>query len=72
MLIRHKRELGIKHITKVNVVLNDPARRSGDGMHLFYTITDVPQDEVTEPEQRQALTVRDEGKNVIRVHQMTW
>jgi hypothetical protein len=75
MLIRHKRELGLKHITKVTVVLNDKGTRRniGENLHIFYTIADVPQDEVTDPAQRRAvgaeskvLGVRNEGDNMMR------
>jgi hypothetical protein len=75
MLIRHKRELGLKHITKVTVVLNDKGTRKNNGakLHIFYTIADVPQDAVTDPEQKRAVTaesevlgVRNEGNNMIR------
>jgi hypothetical protein len=81
MLIRHKRELGLKHITKVTVVLNDKGtrRNNGENLHIFYTIADVLQDAVTDPEQGLAvraeskvLGIRNGGKNVIRVHTMTW
>jgi len=48
-------------------------------MHLFFSIGDVPQDEVTKPGeedketgrvQSNVLHVRDEGKHVIREHKV--
>jgi hypothetical protein len=78
MLIRHKCELGLKHITKVTVVLSDKGirRNNGKNPHIFYTIADVPQDGVTNPHQgrvesrSKVLNISNKGKNVIRVHTM--
>jgi hypothetical protein len=55
MLISHKAELGIKQITKVSVVTNEPKSKPRFGerpvrdLHLFFTIEDVPTSDVTEP-----------------------
>lgn len=62
MLIGHKAELGIKHITKINVITNAP-KRVGFGespvpdIHIFFEIEDV-------------RSANEEGKDVIRVHRL--
>ncbi|KAH7388645.1 hypothetical protein BKA66DRAFT_511037 [Pyrenochaeta sp. MPI-SDFR-AT-0127] len=56
MLIQHKAELGIKHITKVTVITNDvpPETRfkvtPRPYLHIFFHIEDVPADKVTDDE----------------------
>jgi hypothetical protein len=56
MLISHKAELGIKQITKVTVVTNEPKSKPKFGerpvrdLHLFFTIEDVATGDVTEPD----------------------
>ena len=86
MLAAHKAELGIKRITKANVVTNEKSpfkgRHNNFDMHILFSIEDVPSDEVTKPgEQATAkrevgrvdtkiLSVRNRGKNVVRLHTM--
>ncbi|KAH7080614.1 hypothetical protein BKA63DRAFT_563290 [Paraphoma chrysanthemicola] len=52
MLVGHKAELGIKHITKVTVVTQDPLPSRIEPkfkeMHLFFHIEDVPADKIPE------------------------
>ena len=58
---------------------SDGSRMVGEEMHLFFSIGDVPQDEVTKPGeedketgrvQSNVLHVRDEGKHVTREHKV--
>jgi cold shock CspA family protein len=50
MLVGHKAELGIKHITKVTIVTQDPLPSRIEPkfkeMDVFFHIEDVPPDEV--------------------------
>ena len=53
MLIGHKAELGIKHISRVTLVTNRVESKSNfidhrmKHMHLFFEIEDVPSDRIT-------------------------
>ncbi|KAF2856423.1 hypothetical protein T440DRAFT_439477 [Plenodomus tracheiphilus IPT5] len=52
LLLSHKAELGIKHVTRVTAVTNERKRNPSSGeqshseLHLFFTIEDVPAGEV--------------------------
>jgi hypothetical protein len=86
VLVGHKAELGIKHVTKVTIVTNEPVRsrfgeRPQTDMHIFFTIEDVPADKVTKDDPGEqkpgggelgstVLHVRNEGRDVIRIHTM--
>jgi hypothetical protein len=86
MLIQHKAELGIKRVSKVTVVTNEPSpkknRKLNKEMHIFFSFEDVPADSVTKPGEEKRtvvrremgrvesklLSVRDEGRNMVREH----
>ncbi|KAI4940565.1 hypothetical protein J4E86_010765 [Alternaria arbusti] len=65
-LATHKAELGIKRISKVTVVTNQPSpskkRRLPFDMHIFFAVEDVPQDEVTKPGGDDAAVKRETGR----------
>lgn len=76
MLIRHKAELGIKHITKVTVVMRDYPK-GGFGskykpdVHLFFHIEDVPNDQIPqdgELQERLRRTPTLNMSNEVSVH----
>lgn len=76
--------MGIKHVTKVTVVANEPmgvgfGKQPRIEMHLFFTIEDVPTDKVTKDDPGEqkpgggelgstVLHIRNEGRDVVRVH----
>jgi hypothetical protein len=62
MLLGHKAELGIKHISKVNAVTSDPPG-DGNDMHLFFLIEDVPADQVHEKKRGNHENKREDGKS---------
>jgi hypothetical protein len=64
MLIQHKAELGIKRVSKVTVVTNEPSpkknRKLNKEMHIFFSFEDVPADSVTKPGEGGETAVRRE------------
>ncbi|CAE7012111.1 hypothetical protein P3342_003555 [Pyrenophora teres f. teres] len=80
MLVAHKADLGVKWITKVNIVKNNPSprknRRIGADMHMFFTIEDVPQDDISDPDSpgavkrsvERVLGGKSDKKDIARVH----
>ncbi|KAH6860763.1 hypothetical protein BKA58DRAFT_323113 [Alternaria rosae] len=87
LLVAHKAELGIKRIANVVVVTDTikpyKSKRPNDSLHMFFTMEDVPPDDVTKPGGDAAavkretarigsmvISVRDNGKNMVRMHTM--
>jgi len=80
MLVAHKAELGIKWITKVNVVKNNPSprknRRLQADMHIFFSIENVPQNDISDPDSpgavkryvEKVLGRRSDGSDFTRLH----
>lgn len=83
MLIAHKAELGIKHISRITIVTNDSKAKPKLGekpvrdLHVFFNIEDLPVEKVTPDEEQKSepdsrmLQVKKKGGNVMRVHTMS-
>jgi hypothetical protein len=75
MLLQHKAELGDKHVTSVTI-FRDNDRTAATEVELLFTIGDVqdPDSDVEMPDAedssrvRRSVDVRQDGKNVLRVH----
>ncbi|KAL6708410.1 hypothetical protein ACN47E_002673 [Coniothyrium glycines] len=77
MLVAHKAELGIKHITKITIVTDTPKKaRFGEkwiaDMHIFFEIADMPADRIPKDEPDEKLSPRVvgglEGSRTLRIH----
>jgi hypothetical protein len=77
ILIQHKAELGIKHVTEITIFRDDGPETVGVDVQMIFKIKDVPNPgDVGMVDTDSALHVRDQAtldlhsRNIIRVHRV--